>query len=364
MVKTRKKTSRQLLTSIASLMIVSSMAVSQLGYTGSITSYAIESTEIVDSATVYISEEVAKATALADVGIQESNVKYINIWLAYDNGLPECYKVEFQSEQVEYKYEIDLYSGEVLEKILRDYNDEDDRDDKDDKHDKIDDSELGYIGRETAKVIALEDVGIQESDVKYINIWLAYDNGLPECYKVEFQSEQVEYKYEIDLYSGEVLEKILRDYNDEDDRDDKDDKHDKIDDSELGYIGRETAKVIALEDVGIQESDIKYANVWIDYAQGQPNCYVVKFGRKYDHGTRYKYEIDLYSGEVLTASTENYGDMNSDGDISVSDVIILHKYLHGVKSLTKKEYEVADINADGLVNIFDFVHLKKEVISK
>ena len=270
------KSSKQLFASIASLMVGSSMAVSQLGYTGSIASYAVESTEIVDVATAYVGEEVAKATALADVGIQESNVKYVNVWLAYDNGLPECYKVEFQSEQVEYKYKIDLYSGEVLEKILTTHNDEDV---KNDKHGK----------------------------------------------------------------------------------DDKDDEDDKADDSELGYISRESAKAIALEDASIQESDVKYANVWIDYAQGQPSYYVVKFGRRYEHGIRYKYEIDLYSGEILTASTENYGDVNSDGEVSVSDVIVLHKYLHGVKSLTQEEYEVADINADGIVNIFDFVNLKQEI---
>lgn len=56
--------------------------------------------------------------------------------------------------------------------------------------------------------------------------------------------------------------------------------------------------------------------------------------------------------EILT------GDINQDGQVSVSDVIFLQKYLHGQESFTKAQFQTAELTQDGKVNIFDFIKLK------
>ena len=340
MTKTKKRSRIHILASIIALTIVSSVSVSQFGYSSMIDGYATNSVDTSESESTYIDEDSAKAVALEDADVQENDVKYINVWIEYDNKIPQYYTVKFEVHQIKYKYEIDLYSGEILEKHEENQNENDS-------------SEISeYISEDSAKAVVLEDADVQENDVKYINVWIEYDNKIPQYYTVKFEVHQIKYKYEIDLYSGEILEKHEENQNENDS-------------SEISeYIGEDSAKAVALEDAGIQENDIKYINVWFEYDKGQPSCYVVKFGLRYEGNIRYKYEIDLYSGEILTKSTECCGDINDDGNVSVSDVVFLQKYILGSKSITKEKYEVADINTDGLVDVFDLVALKYKVLSK
>lgn len=73
-----------------------------------------------------------------------------------------------------------------------------------------------YIGEDAAKTIALTDAGISESDIIYINVSMEYDDGRPEHYEVEFTTGNYEYEYEIDLYSGAILERSIDNhYNDD-----------------------------------------------------------------------------------------------------------------------------------------------------
>ena len=47
------------------------------------------------------------------------------------------------------------------------------------------------------------------------------------------------------------------------------------------------------------------------------------------------------------------GDINSDGQISVSDVVLLQRYILKFETFTKEKYEIADINSDNKVNVID-----------
>lgn len=47
---------------------------------------------------------------------------------------------------------------------------------------------------------------MSESQTKYIKCYYDYDHGQPVCYCVEFAVGDTRYEYEIDLYSGAVLE--------------------------------------------------------------------------------------------------------------------------------------------------------------
>lgn len=58
------------------------------------------------------------------------------------------------------------------------------------------------------------------------------------------------------------------------------------------------------------------------------------------------------------------GDMTGDGKLSVSDIVMLQKYLHGKGGCTVNIFLNADFNGDGKVNVFDLALLKKELLNQ
>lgn len=54
------------------------------------------------------------------------------------------------------------------------------------------------------------------------------------------------------------------------------------------------------------------------------------------------------------------GDVNSDGDLGVADLVMLQKYLLGAGTLTAPE--AADINGDGNIDVFDNIALRRLII--
>ena len=60
-----------------------------------------------------ITEDEAQDIAVADSGLSESEIKYINIWTEKEDG-QWLYAVEFGTyDDTEYKYEINMYTGEI-----------------------------------------------------------------------------------------------------------------------------------------------------------------------------------------------------------------------------------------------------------
>ena len=64
------------------------------------------------------------------------------------------------------------------------------------------------ITEEEALAIALKDAGVAEADISYQDVHKDLDDGI-EKYDVEFHVGQTEYSYDIDLKSGEILEKDI-----------------------------------------------------------------------------------------------------------------------------------------------------------
>ena len=59
---------------------------------------------------------------------------------------------------------------------------------------------------------------------------------------------------------------------------------------------------------------------------------------------------------------ETYGDCNGDGELSVLDLVVMRKYLHGQGTL--EHPELADLDGDGQVDIFDFAILRQRLFVK
>ena len=62
------------------------------------------------------------------------------------------------------------------------------------------------IGEKKALKIARKDAGVSKADIAYSNAHLDMDDGRT-VYEVEFQAGEIEYSYDIDAYTGEILDR-------------------------------------------------------------------------------------------------------------------------------------------------------------
>lgn len=168
----------------------------------------------------YIGEEAAKEAALADAGVQESDVSHMSCIIDYDDGRAEHYDVDFMIGSIEYEYEIDLYSGSVLAKSMDKDSDNRAAANQAPSGNSGNAANAGtpgnagtpanqtasdsYIGEESAWSIALTHAGLKESEISRKQIKLDLEDGIM-VYEIEFHKGWTEYEYEINAVSGEII---------------------------------------------------------------------------------------------------------------------------------------------------------------
>lgn len=106
----------------------------------------------------------------------------------------------------------------------------------DDMTSKGDVSDKGYIDEEKAIKIAYVKAKVSIADVKKTKVKLDYDKGII-VYEVDFKTDKMEYDYEINAVTGDVVDseigEIEKDSDDkEDDKDDDKDEDDKDNDED------------------------------------------------------------------------------------------------------------------------------------
>ena len=57
------------------------------------------------------------------------------------------------------------------------------------------------------------------------------------------------------------------------------------------------------------------------------------------------------------------GDLNGDGQLSVGDLILMNRYIHGTYSFNEKQFKSADLNGDGNADIFDVIEFRKRILA-
>ena len=62
--------------------------------------------------------------------------------------------------------------------------------------------------------------------------------------------------------------------------------------------------------------------------------------------------------------TNNLGDVNLDGRITILDVTLIQKYLAGYASLNSEQLKLADYNEDGMITISDATLIQKSIAKK
>ena len=81
---------------------------------------------------------------------------------------------------------------------------------------------------------------------------------------------------------------------------------------------------------------------------------------------RYCFETKKYQ-EVLpndAAPEILKGDVNQDGKLDVTDIVLLQKWLHGISDKKLTNSGAGDMTGDGVLDVFDLSLLKRAVLKK
>ena len=138
--------------------------------------------------------DAAKAAALADAGLAESDVTFTKEKLDWDDGIA-VYDIEFLTADTEYDYEIDAATGAVLDKsaeLLR-------------PNESPGQAMDAGIDVESAKEIAAAHAGLSKEEAFFTKAELELEHGRSE-YEIEFYHDRIEYEYTIDAATGAILE--------------------------------------------------------------------------------------------------------------------------------------------------------------
>lgn len=235
------------------------------------------------SGTTMITEEEARAIALEHAGLTESEVVFLKTWFEYDNGVPE-YEVEFYKDNMEYDYEIHGSTGAIIG-----YDSEMETPRGSNSTGDI------VITEAQAKAIALEHARLEESEVSFVLVKVDYDKGIAE-YEVEFYADNMEYDYEINATTGDILS---YDHEMETTRPTSGTTTGTANTGTTTATGatftEAEAKEIALAHAGFTEAQVNYIVVKMDYDKGVPE-YEVEF---YVNNQEYDYEINGNTGDII-----------------------------------------------------------------
>jgi len=147
-------------------------------------------------AVTYITPEEAKAIALQDAGLTETEVRdlEVDLDLEQDEGKAH-YDVDFEKGSADYDYDIDAVTGVILRA---------EKPQSSDTKPASQTTDTKQLTKAEAKSIALKHAGVKEADTRELEVELDRDDGTLH-FDVDFESGGYEYDYEIDAYSGKIL---------------------------------------------------------------------------------------------------------------------------------------------------------------
>ena len=262
------------------------------------------------SSKAYISVDDAKSAAYAHAGVSASDVTFVKTDFDSEHGVM-VYEVEFYAGSVEYEYDINAQTGEVVK-----YS-------RESKTTSVPSTTVSgdYIGEAAAKTAALSHAGVSEADVCWLQADFDRDDGVY-VYELEFAANGLKYDYSVNALTGEIV---------------------KFEQEQTGnlagngngssgtnagtgvnagtgtnagtgsqsgngygssgtvstsdFIGEAAAKSAALSNAGVSESEVTRIKCELDRDHGSYK-YEIEFsvGRM-----EYEYEIDAYTGAILKA---------------------------------------------------------------
>ena len=216
--------SRITIGALSALLLIGAIAAGTV-YAGSV----VKKNDLID-------EQTAEEFAILDAGVESDDISEIHTKLEYEHGQYE-YDIKFYIDNTEYEYEIRAKDGAVISKEIESVGT---NPAKDTAHptDQIDQQTLADIEAPTvtpdqaaaeepasqktanapeqgqaqnqisldqAKKTALDHAGLNENEVRFSSAKLENDDGKYE-YDIEFYKDNVEYEYEINAVTGEIID--------------------------------------------------------------------------------------------------------------------------------------------------------------
>ena len=242
----------------------------------------------------YIGEKSAKEIALTHAGVSESDIFKYEIEIDYDFGVI-VYDVEFETTGLEYDYEINAVTGEILKSHKENEN----------NYKKAEaaanqpapsvtepstqpTAEAPSIDAEQAKAAAFTHAGVTEDKVFDLEVDLDREHNAL-VYEIDFQVGANEYEYDISAADGTVIKhktKIDKDY---------------IDPASVSdLIDKESAKNAAFNHAGVAAADVHELEIDLDKEKGLP-VYEIEFK---SGAYEYEFEINASTGEVVKYDKE------------------------------------------------------------
>lgn len=225
----------------------------------------------------YIGTEVAKNAALAHAGLTADQVTVSKVDFDVEDGRM-VYEVEFWANNVEYEYDVDATTGEIVKNHTETYT--------------AAAGQNGSIDQAAAKAAALSAFGLSEDQAEGIVVIPSYDDGRF-VYKVKFWAGGTEYFCAVDG-SGQIL---------------KSEKEEHASSGSVATsgtdVGLEAAKAAALKHAGLSADQVTGLTAKLDWDDGQ-RVYEVDF---WQGSTEYEYEINAdgtvrqYESEAHAAPT-------------------------------------------------------------
>ena len=172
-----------------------------------------------------ISEEDALGFALLDAGVSEEDVTEFETELDR-NGFGYVYEVEFATEGAEYSYKINVKNGSVIEREnnitkTQSSSTSNEKLTNDTENGTVQNSAanasgtLSYISLEEAKKIVLEHAELAATDVTFSKAMLE-DEDSEMVYEINFFTQDYDYEYEVNAYTGKILEVSREEYDPDD----------------------------------------------------------------------------------------------------------------------------------------------------
>lgn len=162
--------------------------------------------------TTFIGESAATAAALTHAKVDQSAAQSLTVKLDEDDGVT-YYEIEFCSAGVEYDYEINATTGDVVkfEQDTCDHyahrsgsNSSTNQNQSQNQNQNQGNSNGSYIGYDAALQAACKHAGVDASQVSRLENELDHDDGVAR-YEISFHVGNVEYEYEINATTGQVL---------------------------------------------------------------------------------------------------------------------------------------------------------------
>lgn len=154
-----------------------------------------------------ITMEQAQEIALKHAKLTSDQVSFIKTDTELENGI-EVYNIEFSYENKEYDYKINSANGEIVEYDydIEDYDITQQQATKENKSvtPNNQNSNNSKITVEKAKEISLKHANLKDNQVVFDKTEMDYDNGV-QVYDIEFHYNNIEYNYEIDANTGNIL---------------------------------------------------------------------------------------------------------------------------------------------------------------